>query len=331
MTALRPLSPDDGPDVYALLQSIPAEENGLMNAAHGMDFEQYRAWLRAQYESARQVGLRDGYKVPQTTYWLVADGRPVGLGRLRHFLTAALREDGGNLAYAVAPAERGKGYGKAILRGLIAEAGRLGLDRALLVIHEDNAPSLRTALSCGGRVARTENGRHYVWAACESALRVEPTDDRELFANLFNVYINELAAYRPRLGRGVDARGNMLPQVVTEDFTDPCKHPCVIRLGEKPVGLLVWSEPGPADEADGCACYVEELFILPSFRRLGLGEQALRACLARRHGVCGACIYKANEASQRLLERVCAAGQIPLRRGDGADAGMYFYRAALDG
>ena len=102
MTALRPLSPDDGPDVYALLQSIPAEENGLMNAAHGMDFEQYRAWLRAQYESARQVGLRDGYKVPQTTYWLVADGRPVGLGRLRHFLTAALREDGGNLAYAVA-------------------------------------------------------------------------------------------------------------------------------------------------------------------------------------------------------------------------------------
>ena len=323
MTALRPLTPDDGADVYALLQALPADENGLMNAAHGMSYEDYRGWLRAQDENARQQGLVNGYKVPQTTYWLYADGVPVGLGRVRHFLTDGLRRDGGNLAYAVHPDHRGKGYGKLILQGLMAEAGRMGIGRALLVIHEGNEPSLRTALSCGGTVARTEEGKHFVWVPCAD-LQVEETGDRALFTSLFNVYANNLAAFRPALGRAVDGHGNLLPEVVEEDFTDPCKHPCVIRLDGRPIGLLVWSVPGPKDEPDGCARYIEELFILPAFRRQGLAAEAARRFLAQPGGVCGACVYKDNAASQRLIEGLSARlGRAFTRREAAAD--LWFY------
>ena len=162
---------------------------------------------------------------------------------------------------------------------------------------------------------------------CPSALRREPAD-HTVFTHLWNVYINELAAFRPRLGRGVDARGIMLPRELEADFTDPHKHPCVLWLGERPVGLLVWSTPGPEDAPDGCARYVEELFVLPSFRRLGLGEQALRAFLREEGGVCGACIYRDNEPSQRLLARVCAQEGLPLSRESAAwDADIWFCRA----
>ena len=42
MIELRRLSVDDGMDVYVMLQEIPKEENGLMNNANGLSFEEYK-------------------------------------------------------------------------------------------------------------------------------------------------------------------------------------------------------------------------------------------------------------------------------------------------
>lgn len=42
MIGLRRLSVDDGMDIYAMLQEIPKEENGLMNNANGLSFEKYK-------------------------------------------------------------------------------------------------------------------------------------------------------------------------------------------------------------------------------------------------------------------------------------------------
>ena len=94
MIELRRLSVDDGMDVYVMLQEIPKEENGLMNNANGLSFEEYKDWLKRKYADSEQIGLKDGWKVPYTTYWLYADERPVGFGSIRHFLTDALREAG---------------------------------------------------------------------------------------------------------------------------------------------------------------------------------------------------------------------------------------------
>lgn len=44
-TELIKLSAACGRDIYDMLQSIPADENGLMNDAHGLSYDEYKAWL----------------------------------------------------------------------------------------------------------------------------------------------------------------------------------------------------------------------------------------------------------------------------------------------
>ena len=103
MLELKRLSVKDGLDVYEMLQQMPADENGLINKANGLTFEEFRIWLSQKQEESEQEGLVDGWKVPSTTYWLYADGVPVGFGNLRHFLTDALRKTGGLSGMVFAP------------------------------------------------------------------------------------------------------------------------------------------------------------------------------------------------------------------------------------
>jgi predicted acetyltransferase len=60
--------------------------------------------------------LRPGL-VPQTVFWaLDDDGEAVGIVRLRHYLNDNLRVHGGHIGYYVRRDQRGKGYGKEMLR-----------------------------------------------------------------------------------------------------------------------------------------------------------------------------------------------------------------------
>ena len=163
MVELRRLSVDDGMDIYIMLQEIPKEENGLMNNANGLSYEEYKEWLKRKYAESEQIGLVDGWRVPCTTYWLYADEKPVGFGSIRHFLTDALRKAGGNIGYGIAPRYRGKGYGKKILGLLLEEAHQLGIDRALVTIQLDNAASKAVALLNGGMITGQTDERILVW------------------------------------------------------------------------------------------------------------------------------------------------------------------------
>lgn len=163
MLKLRQLSPDDGMDIYSMLQAIPYDENGLMNKAHGLSFEEFRVWLAAKQRESEAAELMDGWKVPSTTFWLYADGVPVGFGSVRHFLTDALRKAGGHIGYGIAPAFRGRGYGNEILRLLLIEAKKRSIDRALVTIHKDNAASRAVALKNGGIIEEENAERVLVW------------------------------------------------------------------------------------------------------------------------------------------------------------------------
>ena len=158
---LRRLSLEDGKDVYEMLQSIPKIENGFMNGVNGMTYEEYQSWLCRDDEASLGTEIVDGWKVPQTTYWLYVDGVPVGMGKLRHFLTDKLREEGGNVGYAIAPDFRGRGYGKLLLTALVDEARKRGVTEILATVHNDNIPSLRAMIACGGRLVRVNWQRHY--------------------------------------------------------------------------------------------------------------------------------------------------------------------------
>ncbi len=172
MTELKKLSENDGQDVYDMLQTMPKDENGLINKARGMTSAEYRTWLKRKQQESEQQGLKDGWKVPSTTYWLYVDGVPVGFGTVRHFLTEALRREGGSIGYGIAPAYRGKGYGKELLRLLLLEAASLGIDKALLTIRADNLPSLALALANGGVVTERSDQRLWVWIDTKQEARL---------------------------------------------------------------------------------------------------------------------------------------------------------------
>lgn len=163
---LKKLSVSDGRDVYDMLQEIPKDENGFVNGVNGLSFDEFRAWLVRESENAQKTEIEDGWKVPQSTYWLYVDGRPVAVGKLRHFLTDKLREEGGHIGYAVAPGERNKGYGKILLAELLKEAKKLGVDRALITVQNGNEASVKVALSNGGAVEKVSEKRHYIWIEC---------------------------------------------------------------------------------------------------------------------------------------------------------------------
>lgn len=163
MLELKRLSVDDGLDIYTMLQEIPAEENGLINKANGLTFDEYKEWLIVKQRDSEQERIVDGWKVPSTTFWLYADGIPVGFGSVRHFLTETLRKAGGNIGYGIAPAFRGKGYGKELLRLLLNEAKEMGIDKVLVTILLDNIASQAVAIANGGVVTERTDERVFIW------------------------------------------------------------------------------------------------------------------------------------------------------------------------
>lgn len=163
MLELRKLSVDDGMDVYQMLQDIPLDENGLQNNANGLSYGEYKNWLVKKKQESELDGIVDGWKVPSTTYWLYADGVPVGFGKLRHCLTDALHKVGGHIGYGIAPQFRGKGYGKELLRLLIGKAYDIGIARVLVTIRLDNKASQAVALANGGVITEQTDERMLVW------------------------------------------------------------------------------------------------------------------------------------------------------------------------
>ncbi len=163
MIYLKKLSVHDGMDIYNLLQEMPKNENGLINNAHGLSFEEFKGWLAGKQKDAEQEGIVDGWKVPSTTFWIYVDDTPVGFGNIRHFLTDALRKAGGNIGYGISPRYRGNGYGKELLRLLLDEAKKLGMEKVLVTIHSDNLASQAVAIANGGEITEKTEERLFVW------------------------------------------------------------------------------------------------------------------------------------------------------------------------
>jgi predicted acetyltransferase len=165
---LRKLSPDDGTDIYNMLQEIPKDENGFMNGCNGLSYDDYKQWLIKNDNIANGIGLED-WQVPQIIHWLYADGNPVGMGKLRMRLTEQLRTDGGNCGYGIASSQRNKGYGNLLLKMMIKEAEKSGIEGILLTINNDNEASIKVAVNNGGVVEKVTGEKHYFWIDCNTS------------------------------------------------------------------------------------------------------------------------------------------------------------------
>ncbi|GEP24514.1 GNAT family N-acetyltransferase [Lentilactobacillus diolivorans] len=151
---IRRVRLNDGISFYRMLQSIESEARRFSNPVRNHSYSDYQDWLqKCQLESQPNFG--DAVIVPQTTFWLLADNRPVGIGRIRHRLTDRLKKDGGNIAYAISMSERGRGYGSKLLGLLLGEAAKMGLTSVLVTVHRDNIASQKVVLKNWGQLVDT--------------------------------------------------------------------------------------------------------------------------------------------------------------------------------
>jgi predicted acetyltransferase len=77
----------------------------------------------------------------------------VGVIDLRHHINhPILGSWGGHCGYSVRPSERGKGYATEMLRLNVLNAGKMGIEKMLVVCDEDNVASERTILANNGQL-----------------------------------------------------------------------------------------------------------------------------------------------------------------------------------
>ena len=160
MLLLKKLSENDGKDVYDMLQGIGQEENGFANSVKDMPYEEFIPWLKRNAEISNGVDLPD-WMVPQTTFWLYCDDKPVGIGRIRHYLNESLKENGGHIGYGIAAPHRGKGYGNEILRLLLIESKKMGIGDILVDPYKFNESSNKVICSNGGKLVRETDTKNY--------------------------------------------------------------------------------------------------------------------------------------------------------------------------
>lgn len=159
---LRELKPRGNREIYEMIQEIGHGENGFVNSLYSDDIDSFQMKLEWNHQTAAGIDLPEGY-VPQTVYWMYANGVPVGYGKLRHHLNSNLLEKGGHIGYIIRPSERGKGYGKLILQELLKKAREKQIPEVLLTCDMKNSASRRVIEGLGGKLSDISDGICKYW------------------------------------------------------------------------------------------------------------------------------------------------------------------------
>ncbi|KOP67791.1 GCN5 family acetyltransferase [Bacillus sp. FJAT-18019] len=159
---LRELQEKGDESLLLMVREIGDGGNGFVNSLNSISMEDFSSKVYRNYEIARSINLPNEY-VPQTIYWLYHNDKPVGYGKLRHRLNEKLLELGGHIGYVIRPSERGKGYGKQMLAGLIKKAHEKNISRVLLTCDESNLASRRIIEWNHGELSSIADGKCKYW------------------------------------------------------------------------------------------------------------------------------------------------------------------------
>ena len=149
------LSPDWRLALLDMAKDYQAAGEDRCQSVLQMNDEAFYAYLRSLEDESKENYLPADI-APQTTFWLTRDDDALlGYVSIRHKLTPALEEEGGNIGYSIRPSERGKGYGKQLLTLALKKAADLGLESVLVTCEEDNQPSISAIEGNGGELIDT--------------------------------------------------------------------------------------------------------------------------------------------------------------------------------
>jgi predicted acetyltransferase len=128
---------------------MAAEFDAHGNSRYVRDARAFPAFLaRVRDEREGRGPLPE--QVPMSHFWLVRDNQILGSSRLRHVLTAALEQLGGNIGYDIRPSMRRRGLGTSLLRLTLERARAIGLTRVRITCDADNVASIRVIEKNGG-------------------------------------------------------------------------------------------------------------------------------------------------------------------------------------
>ncbi len=148
----KQLSIGNGREEYDMLQDIDKDEYGFTNEVKGMTYSEYQKWLVFEQDISESKNLPDNW-IPQTTYFLYINGKPVGIARIRHHSSEALEQQGvGNFGYGIAKSSRGKGYGNVLFQEILKKCKDLGYSKIRSFVKIDNLASNRVFQSNGAKL-----------------------------------------------------------------------------------------------------------------------------------------------------------------------------------
>ncbi|MEG0076859.1 GNAT family N-acetyltransferase [Anaerorhabdus sp.] len=145
---------------YELQSSFPEQENGFVNVAYGLSFEEFVEYVQVRRNYSMSIGLKEGY-VPDTVFVLVDDNNYVGIFNLRHELNEFLENGAGHIGYGIAKSYRRKGYATKGLALVLQEAKKIGIDEAYLSVNKNNTGSIKAQLNNGATIHHEDDLEYY--------------------------------------------------------------------------------------------------------------------------------------------------------------------------
>lgn len=144
------------------------------------------------------------------------------------------------------------------------------------------------------------------------------------FINLFNIYAHELSKYNPWLGTQIDNDGNYLSEDVNQCLNDKSNEAYCIINENRPIGFVVFSY---SDNADENVCYIAEIFLLETSRRMGISESICKDFWRNNNGTCRLHVLKANVSAATYWEKlICKCGYVYEKQDHGEQMWSYEFK-----
>lgn len=113
------------------------------------DHNDYDKWLSQMENRKNNINLPKGY-VKENFYLCYERNKLVGVFSLKFELTDYLFNYGGHIGYAVRPSLRNQGFATIILKEGLKIAKQYEFNKLLLVVDDDNLPSIKVVLKNNG-------------------------------------------------------------------------------------------------------------------------------------------------------------------------------------